>query len=133
MKDPRVDVECPIKCGQCCDLWAEAGVVPCSIQADLMILMGCDCPNLGPQGCKLEREKRVDDCVGYLCPPVVGLMAGALTLRQAKRIVRRGEPWMYDHKDYLKWIDKLGGILRIMRLRELHPGRSADEDHGCRD
>ncbi len=57
--------DCPIACGECCDMWSEVPELwrrrePGTTRSDL-------CPNLGPGGCRLERNRRPKACLQFLC------------------------------------------------------------------
>lgn len=81
-------MRCPIQCGQCCDeLWSDVVIAP-----ETTII----CPHLGARGCELPRDERPVGCTEYLCPVARAVIAGRLTLRKARRIVRGGLPWAYE-------------------------------------
>jgi len=58
----RVDYECPVKCGSCCDYWRDAFEAEEDVDRSQF-----ECPFLDDEGCTLSRDERPSGCVEYLC------------------------------------------------------------------
>lgn len=79
-----LDLECPVKCGYCCNEWKD--LVAFGHFAN-EILWGGHCPNLGQTGCKLPRRKRPIECTAYLCELAILAGQGKVDVDQIKRVV----------------------------------------------
>jgi hypothetical protein len=60
--------KCQKACGECCNYWIEVYTkTPSYFRGVKDPSKHDDCPNLGPTGCKLPRERRPAACNRYLC------------------------------------------------------------------
>lgn len=67
MRDSK-PVECPIKCGRCCEDWPVVKAIsPSYFKGYDTDFRNLDCPLLGPKGCKLPRKRRPAACTHFLC------------------------------------------------------------------
>ena len=71
-----LDIRCPVKCGQCCDVyWKDV------IKSDVD-----GCPHVGEHGCKLLRDDMPEGCRSYACELCEAVLKREVELERARRI-----------------------------------------------
>lgn len=58
--------KCPVGCGECCDDWSYIGEL-WTKERRKTLNRDDPCPNLGPEGCVLPRNRRPKICREHLC------------------------------------------------------------------
>jgi hypothetical protein len=91
---PVVDVECPVMCGKCCEMWTEVEALKKYV---LERFTKSTCPHLGARGCKLPRADRPIECTGFMCQ--LGLLAlgegtRKITKAEIKRTLKANEQYL---------------------------------------
>lgn len=67
----KLDVRCPVSCGECCGYWKDVTALERLIQE--IYPQYRECPHLSDEGCKLPRNKRPVECTAYICE--LGILA----------------------------------------------------------
>lgn len=89
---------CPIGCGHCCQAsWRSVRVLREAFPREAFPHV-VKCPNLGPNGCKLERSERPDTCKMFICDLGDAVLVGELSLAWAWKYL--GE---YDNDPLQLW------------------------------
>ncbi len=104
-------VRCPVQCGRCCaELWDRV-VSPRGTARPLSFPRPPDdrmpagqCPHQRARGCRLARPAMPYSCRLWVCELGLRVLWGALSRREARRVVKAGAQWEPD-----RWSSVLKG------------------------
>ena len=105
---------CPIGCGHCCQAsWRSVRKLEETFPVEFVNPHVVECPNLGVNGCILERDERPDSCKIFICDLGAAVEEGDLSLAWAWKYL--GE---YDNDPLELWNWYNSGEFRALLTKE---------------